>query len=96
MLVHLSVVLRLDLVPYRNLTLIGRAPPALHLKIIHHCVHLCIYSSLIMRLRSSPGRVKVSTLPGKPEVSGSIPESGLRFFFIFIVFTLCLPLCLDC
>ena len=32
-----------------------------------------------MRLRSSPGGVKVSTVPGKPEVSGSIPESGLRF-----------------
>ena len=85
--VHLSVVLRLGLVPYRNLTLIGRATPALQLKIIHHCVYLCIYCSLIMRLRSSPGRVKVSTLPGKPEGSGSIPESGLRFLLIIVVFT---------
>ena len=52
-----------------------------------------------MGLRSSPGSVKVSTLPGKPEVSGSIPESGLRFLFIIVVFTLYLPcihLCLDC
>ena len=49
-----------------------------------------------MRLRSSPGRVKVSTLNGKPDGSGSIPESGHRFLFIFVVFTLCLPLCLDC
>ena len=40
-----------------------------------------------MRLRSStsPGGVKVSTLPGKPEVSGSIPESGLRFLFNIVV-----------
>ena len=49
-----------------------------------------------MRLRSYPGGVQVSTLPGKPAVLGSIPESGLRFLFIFVVFTLCLPLCLDC
>ena len=45
-----------------------------------------------MRLRSSPGGVKASTLPGKPEVSGSIPESGLRFLFIIVVFTLDIPL----
>ena len=45
-----------------------------------------------MGLRSSPGGVKVSTLPGKPEISGSIPESGLRFLFIIVVFTLYLPL----
>ena len=49
-----------------------------------------------MRLRSSHGGVKVSILHGKPEVSGSIPESGLHFLLIFVVFTLCLPLCLDC
>ena len=40
-----------------------------------------------MRLRSCPGGVKVSTLPGKPEVSGSIPDSGIRFLFIIVVFT---------
>ena len=45
-----------------------------------------------MRLRSSPGGVKVSILPGKPEVSGSIPESGLRFLFNIVVFNLYLPL----
>ena len=49
-----------------------------------------------MSLRSSPGGVKVRTLPGMPEVSGSIPESGLRFLFIFVVFTLCLPCYSDC
>ena len=59
------------------------------------CVYLCIYNCLIMRLRSSPGGVKVSTLPGKPEVSGSIPESGLRFLFIIVYFP-CICLCLDC
>ena len=40
-----------------------------------------------MRLRSSPGGIKVSTLPGMSQVSGSIPESGLRFLIIFVVFT---------
>ena len=49
-----------------------------------------------MRLRSSRGGVKVSTLPCKPEVSGSIPETELRFLFIFVVFTLCLPCYSDC
>ena len=49
-----------------------------------------------MRLRSSPGGVKVSTLPGMSEISGSIPESGLHFLYIFVVFTLCLPLFIDC
>ena len=49
-----------------------------------------------MRLHSSPGGVKVSTLPGMSDVSGSIPEPGLRFLFIFVVFTLCLPLFIDC
>ena len=39
-----------------------------------------------MGLRSSPGGVKVSTLPGKPTVSGSIPGSGLRFLFMIVVF----------
>ena len=45
-----------------------------------------------MRLRNSPCGVKVSTLPGNPEVSGSIPESGLRLLFIIVVFALYLPL----
>ena len=45
-----------------------------------------------MGLRSSPGGVKVCTLPGKSEVSGSIPESGFRFPFIIVVFNLYLPL----
>ena len=40
-----------------------------------------------MRLSSCHGGVKVSAMPGKPEVSGSIPESGLRFLFIIVVFT---------
>ena len=40
-----------------------------------------------MGLCSSPAGVKVCTLPGKPEVSGSIPESGLRLLFIIVVFT---------
>ena len=48
-----------------------------------------------MRLCSSPGGVKVSTLPGMSVVSGSNPESGLRLLFIFVVFTLCLPLFID-
>ena len=45
-----------------------------------------------MWLCSRAGGLKVSTLPGKPEVSGSIRESGLRFLFIIVVFTLYLPL----
>ena len=82
--------------PYSFLTLIGLAPPALHLRsYIIVFIHV-LESSLIMRLRSSPGGVKVSTLPGKPEVSGSIPESGLSFLFIFDVFTLRLPCYSDC
>ena len=40
-----------------------------------------------MRLHSSPGGVKVSTLPGLSDLSGYFPESGLRFLFIFVVFT---------
>ena len=50
----------------------------------------------MMRLRRSPGGVKVSTLPGMSEISGSIPKSGLRFLYILVVFTLCLPLFIDC
>ena len=40
-----------------------------------------------MRLRRCPGGVKVARFPGMSEVTGSIPESGLRFLFIFVVFT---------
>ena len=68
------------------------SPASITSYIVHHCVYLCIYSSIIMRLRSSPGGVKVSKLLGKPEVSGSFPESGLRFLYIMVVFTLYLPL----
>ena len=51
-----------------------------------------------MRLRSSPSGsgVKISTVSGMSEVSGSIPDSGLRFLYIFVVFTSCLPLFIDC
>ena len=35
--------------------------------------------------------VKVARFPGMSEVSGSIPDSGLCFLLIFVVFTLCLP-----
>ena len=49
-----------------------------------------------MRLRSSHGGVKISTVSGMSEVSRSIPESGHRFLFIFVVFTLCLRLFIDC
>ena len=40
-----------------------------------------------MILRSCSGGAKVSTLPGKPEVSGSIPETGLPFLFMNVVST---------
>ena len=49
-----------------------------------------------MRKHRCPGGVKVARFPGMSEVSGSIPESGLRYLFIFVVFTLCLPLFIDC
>ena len=45
-----------------------------------------------MGLLSSAFGVKVSTVPGKPEVSGSITESGLCLLFITVVFPLYLPL----
>ena len=48
-----------------------------------------------MGLCSSPDSVKVSTLPGKPEVSGSIPESGLRLLFVIVVLPR-IDLYLDC
>ena len=44
-----------------------------------------------MRKHRCPGGVKVARFPGMSEVSGSIPESGLCFLMIFVVFTLCLP-----
>ena len=44
-----------------------------------------------MRKHRCPGGVKVAHFPGMSEVSGSIPESGLCFLMIFVVFTLCLP-----
>ena len=44
-----------------------------------------------MRKHRCPGGVKVARFPGMSEVSGSIPESGLCFLLIFVLFTLCLP-----
>ena len=44
-----------------------------------------------MRKHRCPGGVKVARFPGKSEVSGSIPVSGLCFLFIFVVFSLFLP-----
>ena len=44
-----------------------------------------------MRKHRCPDGAKVARLPGMPEVSGSIPVSGLCFLLIFVVFTLCLP-----
>ena len=49
-----------------------------------------------MRLRRCHGGVRLARFPGMSEVSGSYPESGLRFLFIIVVFTLCLPLFIDC
>ena len=49
-----------------------------------------------MRKHRCPDGVKVARFPGMSEVSGSIPESGFRFLFIFVVFTLCLTLFIDC
>ena len=48
-----------------------------------------------MILRSCPGGVKVSTLPGKPEVSSLIPEPGPCFLFIIVALPR-IDLCLDC
>ena len=44
-----------------------------------------------MRKDRCPGGVKVACFPCRPEVSCSIPVSGLCFLLIFVVFTLCLP-----
>ena len=49
-----------------------------------------------MRLRRCRGGVKVSTLSRHVRGLGSIPESGLRILFTFVVFALCLPLFIDC
>ena len=49
-----------------------------------------------MRLRRCPGGVTVSKLSRHVRGQGSIPVSGLRFLFIFVLFTVCLPLFLDC
>ena len=44
-----------------------------------------------MRKYRCPGGLNVARFPGKSEVSGSIPVSGLCFLLMFVVFTLCLP-----
>ena len=44
-----------------------------------------------MRKHRCPGGVMVTRFLGMSEVLGSIPESGLCFIMIFVVFTLCLP-----
>ena len=38
----------------------------------------------------------LARFPGMSRVSGSTLESGLRFLFIIVEFTLCLPLFIDC
>ena len=44
-----------------------------------------------MRKHRCPRGVMVARFPGMSEVSGSIPESGVCFIMIFVLFTLCLP-----
>ena len=44
-----------------------------------------------MRKHRCPGGVLVTRFLRMSEVLGSIPESGLCFIMIFVVFTLCLP-----
>ena len=44
-----------------------------------------------MRKHRCPGGVKVARFPGMSEISGSTPQLGLSFLF-----TLCLPLFIDC
>ena len=84
------------LVPYSFLTLIGRSPPALHLR-SYNIVHLCVLIvGQCMRKHRCPGGVQVARFPGMSVVSGCIPVSGLCcFLLIFAVFTLCLP-CYSC
>ena len=48
-----------------------------------------------MRKHRCHGGVKVARFPGMSEVSGSIPESGLCFLLISVVFTLCQPCLLN-
>ena len=43
-----------------------------------------------MRKHRCPGGVKVARFTGMPDVSRSIPVSGLCFLLIFVVFSLCL------
>ena len=43
-----------------------------------------------MRKHRCPGGVKVARFPGMSEVLRSLPETGLCFLLIFVVFTLCL------
>ena len=40
-----------------------------------------------MRKHRCPGGVNLARFPGMSEFSGSIPESGFRFLYIFVVFT---------
>ena len=76
---------------YSFVTLIGRAPTALHLR-SYNIVHLCILIvGLCLREDRCPGGVKVARFPGMSEVSGSIAVSGLLFLLIFVVFTVGLP-----
>ena len=48
-----------------------------------------------MRLRRCPGGVKVSTLSRHVRGLG-FDSRVIRFLFIFVVFTLCLSLFIDC
>ena len=79
--------------PYSFLTLIGRDPPALHLR-SYNIVHLCVLIvGQCMRKHRCPGGVKVARFPGMSEVSGWIPVSGLCcslliFCCIYLVFTM--------
>ena len=81
------------LVPYSFLTLIDRAPPALHLR-SYNIVHLCvlIVGQCMIKHRCISWWSKGSTLSRHVRgLAGSIPVSGLCFLLIFVVCTLCLP-----
>ena len=41
-----------------------------------------------MRKHRGPGGVKVARFPSMSEVSGSIPDPGLCFLLVFVVFAL--------
>ena len=61
------------LVPYSFLTLIGRAPPTLHIR-SYNIVHLCVLIiGKCMRKHRCPDGVKVARFSGISEVSGSFP-----------------------